>query len=168
MPSIPSSDNGEPADTLRRDFDAFASTFRLDELEIWRNGSWIWSVRPDQVTLGSTVLSLARPCAVFSDINSEEGARLADAVTVVEAALAQAFEPDRMNYLMLMMVDHHVHFHVIPRYSGSPEFSDSVWVDNGWPNPPDIAGGQNPNDSKMLAHIVDRLKSAADTITERL
>ena len=27
---------------------------------------------------------------------------------------------ERINYLMLMMVDPHVHFHVIPRYSGEP------------------------------------------------
>ena len=39
---------------------------------------------------------------------------------------------------MLMMVDPHVHFHVIPRYSGSREWSGLMFPDHGWPGPPDL------------------------------
>ena len=45
---------------------------------------------------------------------------------------------ERINYLMLMMVDPHVHFHVIPRYSGSREWGGLEFADQGWPGPPDL------------------------------
>jgi diadenosine tetraphosphate (Ap4A) HIT family hydrolase len=37
---------------------------------------------------------------------------------------------------MLMMVDPHVHFHVIPRYEGEREFDGVSVTDAGWAGPP--------------------------------
>jgi diadenosine tetraphosphate (Ap4A) HIT family hydrolase len=39
---------------------------------------------------------------------------------------------------MLMMVDPHVHFHVLPRYSGSKSFNGLSLGDAGWPGQPDL------------------------------
>ena len=39
---------------------------------------------------------------------------------------------------MLMMVDPHVHFHVIPRYDGSRSFGGMSFPDRAWPGPPDL------------------------------
>ncbi len=39
---------------------------------------------------------------------------------------------------MLMMVDPHVHFHVIPRYEGAREWHGREFVDIGWPKVPDL------------------------------
>ena len=39
---------------------------------------------------------------------------------------------------MLMMVDPHVHFHVIPRYNGTLEWNGFTFPDSGWPGPPDL------------------------------
>jgi len=39
---------------------------------------------------------------------------------------------------MLMMVDPHVHFHVIPRYSGNRSLAGVDIADHGWPGPPDL------------------------------
>ena len=38
------------------------------------------------------------------------------------------FDHQKINYLALMMVDPHVHFHVIPRYSGSRELEGATFV----------------------------------------
>jgi diadenosine tetraphosphate (Ap4A) HIT family hydrolase len=39
---------------------------------------------------------------------------------------------------MLMMVDPHVHMHVVPRYA-KPQFFDATeFADSGWPGPPDL------------------------------
>ena len=45
---------------------------------------------------------------------------------------------ERINYLMLMMVDRDVHFHVIPRYDGERQDQGAIFVDAGWPGPPDL------------------------------
>jgi diadenosine tetraphosphate (Ap4A) HIT family hydrolase len=37
-----------------------------------------------------------------------------------------------------MMVDRHVHFHVIPRYAGERSFDVTTFTDSGWPGPPDF------------------------------
>jgi len=39
---------------------------------------------------------------------------------------------------MLMMVDPHVHFHVLPRYAGARRFEGVDFDDRGWPGPPDL------------------------------
>jgi diadenosine tetraphosphate (Ap4A) HIT family hydrolase len=60
------------------------------------------------------------------------------AIRQIENGL-KAFRPyDRINYLMLMMVDPHVHFHVLPRYQRAPEFDGQHFSDAGWPGPPDL------------------------------
>ncbi len=43
---------------------------------------------------------------------------------------------------MLMMVDPHVHFHVIPRYDGDRAWDGVEFADAGWPGPPDLKSGQ--------------------------
>ena len=43
----------------------------------------------------------------------------------LDTALAKTFAPDKLNYLMLMMVDPDVHFHVLPRYAAARAFAGS-------------------------------------------
>jgi diadenosine tetraphosphate (Ap4A) HIT family hydrolase len=43
---------------------------------------------------------------------------------------------EKMNYIMLMMVDLHIHYHVVPRYSNDMTFGDITLKDIGWPKPP--------------------------------
>jgi diadenosine tetraphosphate (Ap4A) HIT family hydrolase len=91
-------------------------------MSYWCSGptAWSWSVRPAQATLGAGVLSLNRYAARFSDVTAAEMADLAALLTKLEQALQSAFAYEAINYLMLMMVDKHVHFHVIPPLSGRP------------------------------------------------
>jgi diadenosine tetraphosphate (Ap4A) HIT family hydrolase len=39
---------------------------------------------------------------------------------------------------MLMMVDPHVHWHVIPRYEGTREAAGVTVADRGWPKLPEL------------------------------
>jgi diadenosine tetraphosphate (Ap4A) HIT family hydrolase len=131
----------------------FHAKFRLPELEIRSNIHWTWSIRPEQPTLGAGVLSLRRPCAHFADIDAAEGAALADIVSEIETGLRRAFAPDHINYLMLMMVDHHVHFHVLPRYGRPIILMDQQWLDCSWPGPPDISEDANRGGAATLLHL---------------
>lgn len=122
-------------------YDSFAKKFRLKELLLHESNYWIWSLRPVQSTLGAGILSLKRYAESFSDINVEEGLELSEIVKIIERKLREAFVYDRINYLMLMMVDPHLHFHIIPRYSDTVEFENIQWFDEGWPGLPILDSG---------------------------
>ncbi|WP_404479692.1 HIT family protein [Novosphingobium sp. BL-52-GroH] len=99
---------------------------------------WVVLARPAQPTLGSLVLAARSEATAFGDLPSEAHAELKIVTTAIEAALGEAVAYSRLNYLMLMMVDPHVHFHVIPRYEGAREWQGREFVDCGWPKVPDL------------------------------
>ncbi|HEU5286457.1 MAG TPA: HIT family protein [Sphingomicrobium sp.] len=99
---------------------------------------WLVLVRPAQATLGSLVLAAKSDAAAFRELPRAAFAEQADAVAAIETGLAAFCRFERINYLMLMMVDRHVHFHVVPRYSGSREWNGLDFADRGWPGPPDL------------------------------
>ncbi len=102
---------------------------------------WLVLLRPQQPTLGSLVLTAKSEATAFSDLNPAAFAELATVVSDIEAALAAAVRYERINYMMLMMVDPNVHFHVIPRYSGERTWNGLMLEDKGWPKMPDLSSG---------------------------
>lgn len=138
----------------------FHAKFRLDDLQVARTEHWVWSVRPSPATLGAGVLSLARFATRFGDITADEGADLAGAARLVEATLDRAFAPAKVNYLILMMVDRHVHQHVLPRYPAPKPFADFPWVDEGWPGLPSLSGHGDRAGSPVLLQVRDALRAA--------
>ena len=109
--------------------DDFKKKFKTKELLIHETEHWVWYLRPVQATLGAGVLSLKRECPVFSELNQEEFCDLNNIIKVIEKTLKQTFKYDIMNYLMLMMVDNQVHYHVIPRYEINKDFAGTSWKD---------------------------------------
>src|ERR1044071_4234923 len=101
---------------------------------------WVVLLRPAQVTLGSLILGAKGDWLAFSQIPPQAFAELAHVTHCIETALGNFSAYDKINYLMLMMVDPHVHFHVIPRYATSRDFAGSTWNDPTWPKPPDVTG----------------------------
>jgi len=99
-------------------------------------GHWVVLLRPAQPTLGSLVLAAKYDAVAFGALPPEAHAELATITAEIEAALAAAVSYQRINYLMLMMVDPHVHFHVIPRYEGEREWGELSVTDAGWSGPP--------------------------------
>jgi diadenosine tetraphosphate (Ap4A) HIT family hydrolase len=102
---------------------------------------WVVLLRPRQVTLGSLVLAAKSDATAFGALPPGAHAELARATADIEATLKAEVSYERINYLMLMMVDPHVHFHVFPRYQGSRTFAGSTIEDAGWPGPPDLKSG---------------------------
>ena len=120
---------------------------------------WVVLARPAQPTLGSLVLAAKSDATAFGDLPSEAHAELKQVTAAIEAALATAVGYARLNYLMLMMVDPHVHFHVIPRYEGSREWGGREFVDVGWPKVPDL-GHAVALEGEDLEALTDWLKSS--------
>jgi len=99
---------------------------------------WVVLLRPAQVTLGSLILAAKSDATAFSGLPAGAHAELAVITADIEATLAQEVAYDKINYLMLMMVDPHVHFHVFPRYEGSRSLVGVTVADAGWPGVPDL------------------------------
>lgn len=114
---------------------------------------WVVLLRPHQATLGALVLACKSDAQAFSDIPGAAFAELQRVVGDIEAGLG-AFRPyQKINYLMLMMVDREVHFHVLPRYEAAQEFEGTTYVDGGWPAAPDLTGGAQPNEAGQAALV---------------
>ena len=121
-------------------------------------GHWRVLLRQQQVTLGALVLCAAGEEQSFAALPREAYTELHAVARDCEAAL-NAFRPfDRINYLMLMMVDPQVHFHVLPRYSEAQEFEGQRFEDAGWPGPPDLKGGVKA-DAAFEAKLLHALKA---------
>jgi len=119
---------------------------------------WAVLLRPAQVTLGALVLICKEPSTAFSMISGAAFSELQTVTRDIEGVLGRTFNYDRINYLMLMMVDPDVHFHVIPRYETLRTFSAQVFTDHGWPGPPDLAQ-VNATDAEQNHRILAALKS---------
>ena len=101
--------------------------------------SWVVLLRPAQPTLGSLVLACKEEAASLGAVSAATYAELAIVTADLERVLRQVFDFRKINYLALMMVDPHVHFHVIPRYAEPREFDGTRCGDAAWPKPPDLS-----------------------------
>ncbi|MEI4505642.1 HIT family protein [Sphingopyxis sp. CCNWLW253] len=112
---------------------------------------WAVLLRPAQPTLGALVLAAKSNATAFGDLPAEAHAELKVATAAIEAALGQAVGYAKINYLMLMMVDPHVHFHVLPRYEGERSGSGLTVADAGWPGQPDLGQAVKLDDAEVAA-----------------
>jgi diadenosine tetraphosphate (Ap4A) HIT family hydrolase len=119
---------------------------------------WVVLLRPAQPTLGSLVLAAKSEATAFHDLDPAAFQELGSAIRDVEAALASAVRYEKINYLMLMMVDPNVHFHVIPRYSGERQAAGFSIVDTGWPKMP-VLGDAVELDAGGIEALSDWLRS---------
>ncbi len=126
---------------------------------IAQTSHWTVLLRPAQPTLGALVLVCREPAGAFSELSPEAYVDLRAAVRRIERALKEVVDYARINYLMLMMVDREVHFHVLPRYEGTRTWQGQIYPDAGWPGPPVLdATGQPDTDARDA--LVERLRAA--------
>lgn len=101
--------------------------------------SWVVLLRPEQVTVGSLIVACKLDVTRFSDVPASSFAELAEVTSDLEGVLQPLFTYDKINYLGLMMVDSHVHFHVLPRYATRRDVAGVLFIDASWPRPPDLS-----------------------------
>ena len=134
----------------------FKEKFKVNEYKIYESEHWIWSLRPHQATLGAGILSLKRECPAFSGLKPEEYADLNTIIKVIEPTLKKAFNYDVINYLMLMMFDKHVHYHIFPRFKEPVMLIDKGWTDENWPAIPSLMG--DTISDKEAIEIIEAIK----------
>ncbi|MBU1346491.1 MAG: HIT family protein [Alphaproteobacteria bacterium] len=133
-----------------------AAAFGYPQTLVAETRHWLVLVRPKQPTLGSLVLVCKEPVQAFPDLSPDAFSDLKAATRGIEAMLSSAVAYERINYLMLMMVDRDVHFHVIARYDGERSDAGLTFVDAGWPGPPDLKSCVDL-DPEQAARLAKRL-----------
>ena len=121
---------------------------------------WHVLVRPAQPTLGSLVLVCSDQTDHFGGISRDASTELQQAIAEIERVLGELFQFEKINYLMLMMVDPDVHFHVLPRYEQGRSYAGVEFSDTTWPGPPDITHANefpDPVKSQLIADLKARI-----------
>jgi diadenosine tetraphosphate (Ap4A) HIT family hydrolase len=139
-------------------FNATMLKFGAPQTIIHQYQYWSIMLRPVQLTLGSLVLAAHEPACAFSEISQASFTELHEVTVQLESALAKAFKYDKLNYLMLMMVDPDVHFHIIPRYAKAKYFNGLEFIDFGWPGAPNF-NQSNETDAETNRHIISYIVS---------
>lgn len=121
---------------------------------------WTVYAHDNQGYLGRCYVWCKREDALdLPDANKEEQAELFLILRELEEALLKIFKPDILNYSFLGNGTHHLHGHVIPRYSKQIEFEGSTFVDKYW-------GHNYKSDRefvttpKVLQTVISELKNA--------
>lgn len=133
------------------------TTFGYPETLVHEYDRWVVLVRDSQVTMGSLVLICKEDAEAFADISAEAFLEQKQAVSDIEATLkAEPFGAVKMNYLMLMMKDPQVHYHVFPRPLEEKTFDGVTFSDP--PGPPDVTAAAELGDetlTKLKQILVD-------------
>lgn len=123
---------------------------------------WSVQVRPQQPTLGALVLVAKEPVTAFGQLSPAAFADLQIVVARVEKVLSRFTAYQKINYLMLMMVDPDVHFHVIPRYEGTRDYHGVGFPDAGWPGPPALGQAVALDAAQLSAITADLMAMWVD------
>lgn len=110
---------------------------------------WVLLIRPAQVTAGSLILAAKGEATAYGALSADAFTEQGQIIAEIEEKLRDVVNMDKINYLMLMMVDPHVHFHIIPRYEGTRSFAGLVLADHGWPGPPDLKSAVELNSAAI-------------------
>ena len=116
---------------------------------------WVILLRPAQVTLGSLVLAAKSAATAYGDLPRDAFAEQFEAVVEIERALSSFVNFERVNYLMLMMVDPNVHFHVFPRYSVPRVWDGAEFADFGWPGQPRLDRAEDLQPGRLERLVTD-------------
>jgi len=121
---------------------------------------WAVLVRGQQPSLGSLILCCKEEVFDFGAISPAAALELQQATADIRALLDATIKPEKMNYLMLMMVDPHVHFHVSPRYAGERTLAGITIADQGWPKMPLLGDAVAASPRDVLMTLRDALRAA--------
>jgi len=118
---------------------------------------WLLLAREQQLTLGSMILICKEDKHNFHEISPSASSELSIVTKDIELSTKKAFNYDKINYNMLMMVDPEVHFHILPRYKQVSLFNAQKFVDADWPKPVDFTKNNNSISSKQLEKIKETI-----------
>lgn len=93
---------------------------------------WTLVLNDNQATLGRVFFALNRHETDIAALSDADVLSLWAFVRETKSALAALFAPDHYNFMFLMNLTPHVHFHIFPRYAGPREFAGQTFTDSRW------------------------------------
>ena len=138
---------------------ATMTRFGYPDTLIHEYNNWVVLLRESQVTLGSLVLCAKSEATAFSELSRNAFHEMESVVGDIEQSLTNLFHYNKINYLMLMMVDPNVHFHVFPRYDTRRSACGLTLEDAGWPALPQLANHHALTPIECVA-LRDEIKNA--------
>ena len=94
------------------------------------NDFWTLVLNENQATLGRVFFALNRHETDIARLTDAEVLSLWVFVRETKAVLAILFSPDHFNYMFLMNLTPHVHFHIFPRYAQPAVFNGQSFADS--------------------------------------
>lgn len=134
----------------------FRDKFQVDDLTLAETDHWVLTLRPQQLTLGSMVLSTKANVLSFAELTEDQSRDMAKLLGVAEQRVKSVFGAVRINALCLMMQDPLLHFHLFPRYDQAVTFEGKQWQDADWPKPPQVKPTEE--DKALNQALLNRLK----------
>ncbi|WP_417857461.1 MULTISPECIES: hypothetical protein [Flavobacteriaceae] len=131
----------------------FKIKYQVDEYNLFENNNWIVSLRPEQKTPFSMLISVKFDIFSLSDLTPIQMSELHDCYKFIENLSYKKLEATKVNYLCLMMVDSIVHFHVFPRFNKSLAYKGVSLKDVYYPKPVDILDKNSLNISLVESYL---------------
>jgi len=135
------------------------SLCRLERGLIAEDDHWAMALNDNQASLGRVFFALKRHETDITRLTQEERDALWRFVARAKQALTALFTPDHYNYMFLMNIDPHVHFHIFPRYAESRRFSGHTFTDERFGGHYDPAQTK-PLDDDTHASLVTAIRAA--------
>ncbi len=111
---------------------------------VLRNDFWTLVLNENQATLGRVFFALNRHETDIAALTDAEVLSLWAFVRETKSALTALFTPDHFNFMFLMNLTPHAHFHIFPRYAEPVEFSGQSFPDSRY------GGHYAPAESRAL------------------
>ena len=108
----------------------------------------------NQFYRGKVIVMFNRHEENLFSLKPEERKEFWEEVVKISEAVKKAIKADRMNYALLCNREHHLHWHVIPRYKDDPYFITTPW--------------SNPAFEKQKHISESKMKSLKDLILKNL
>ena len=117
------------------------------------NDHWTLILNENQATLGRAFFALKRHETDVAALTPDEVSSLWAFLCETKAALLALFAPDHFNYMFLMNLTPHTHFHIFPRYAASREFAGQKWRDSQYGDHYDPSENRPVEDAVMDALV---------------
>lgn len=135
----------------------FRTKYNVHNLSIFATEYWALSVRPQQVTFGSLLLSSNQKNNIsYSDLNVEALQDLQNVYGYLNK-LKLRLKSEQINYYSLMMIDRHLHSHVFFRYKSPFTLGHNIYTDDSFPGLLDLDCTLNVNPFEVKSTILDLL-----------
>ena len=115
------------------------------------NDHWTLVLNENQATLGRAFFALDRHETDITALTEDELASLWTFLRETKQALIALFAPDHFNYMFLMNLTPHAHFHIFPRYAAPRDFAGQAWADSRFGDHYDPAESRAVDDLVMDA-----------------